>query len=106
MARYDDLNTNMIAYGTVLSIVVLVIVLQGTQALTYSMVHFEDVRKESKKSDTAAQVKSDQIATLNGYKRVLVLDEKSDTAGATKPALMIPIEQAKKLVIQEFSNKN
>ena len=106
MARYDDLNTNMIAYGTVLSIVVLVIVLQGTQALTYSRVHFEDARKESKKSDTAAQVKSDQIATLNGYKRVLVLDEKSDTAGATKPVLMIPIEQAKKLVIQDFSNKN
>ena len=44
MARYDDLNTNMIAYGTVLSIVVLVIVLQGAQALTYSMVHFEDIR--------------------------------------------------------------
>lgn len=105
MARYDDLNTNMIAYGTVLSIVVLVIVLQGAQALTYSMVHYEDVRKESKTSDTAAKVKSDQIATLNGYKKVAVADEKSDTAGATKNVLMIPIEEAKKLVIQDFSGK-
>ena len=105
MARYDDLNTNMIAYGTVLSIVVLVIVLQGAQALTYSMVHFEDIRKESKTSDTAAKVKSDQIATLNGYKKVAVADEKSDTAGATKYVLMIPIDEAKKLVIQDFSGK-
>jgi hypothetical protein len=103
MARYDDLNTNMIAYATVLSIVVLVIVLQGAQALTYSMVHYEDVRKESKKSDTAAQVKSDQIATLNGYKKVAVADEKSDVPGATKNVLMIPIEVAKKLVIQDLS---
>ena len=105
MARYDDLNTNMIAYGTVLSIVVLVIVLQGAQALTYSMVHFEDIRKESKTSDTAAKVKSDQIATLNGYKKVAVADEKSDTAGATKNVLMIPIDEAKKLVIQDFSGR-
>jgi uncharacterized ion transporter superfamily protein YfcC len=105
MARYDDLNTNMIAYGTVLSIVVLVIVLQGTQALTYSMVHYEDVRKDSKKSDAAAKVKSDQIATLDGYKRVAVADEKSDTPGATKSVLMIPIEEAKKLVLQDFSGK-
>jgi len=105
MARYDDLNTNMIAYGTVLSIVVLVIVLQGTQALTYSMVHYEDVRKDSKKSDTAAKVKSDQIATLDGYKRVVVADEKSDTPGATKNVLMIPIEEAKKLVLQDHSGK-
>ena len=98
MARYDDLNTNMIAYGTVLSIVVLVIVLQGTQALTYSMVHYEDVRKDSKKSDAAAKVKSDQIATLDGYKRVAVADEKSDTPGATKSVLRIPIEEAQKLI--------
>ena len=105
MARYDDLNTKMIAYGTVLSIVVLVIVLQGTQALTYSMVHYEDVRKDSKKSDAAAKVKSDQIATLDGYKRVVVADEKSDTPGATKNVLMIPIEEAKKLVLQDYSGK-
>jgi hypothetical protein len=69
------------------------------------MVHYEDVRKDSKKSDTAAKVKSDQIATLDGYRRVSVADEKSDTPGATKSVLMIPIEEAKKLVLQDFSGK-
>lgn len=103
MARYDDLNTNMIAYGAVLSIVVLVIILQGTQALTYSMVNYEESRKESKKSDSAEKAKSEQIASLSGYKRVLVPDLKSDTPGATKPVLMIPIDAAKKLTLEEMS---
>lgn len=105
MARYDNLNTNMIAYATVLSIVVLVIVLQGTQALTYSMVNYEDARKENRSSDTPGQVKSEQIATLNGYKKGQVLDEASATPGAMKDVLMIPIDEAKKLVIQEYSKK-
>jgi hypothetical protein len=105
MARYDDLNTNMIAYATVLSIVVLVIVLQGTQALTYSMVNYEDARKEKSASDTPGKLKSDQLAVLNGYKKGVVPDESATTAGAMKEVFMIPIEEAKKLVLQEFSNK-
>lgn len=105
MARYDDLNTNMIAYATVLSIVVLVIVLQGTQALTYSMVNYEDARKESRSSDTPGKVKSEQLAALSGYKKGSVPDESAATPGAMKEVFMIPIEEAKKLVIQEFSNK-
>jgi hypothetical protein len=36
---------------------------------------------------------------------VSVADEKSDTPGATKSVLMIPIEEAKKLVLQDFSGK-
>ena len=47
MARYDDLNTKMIAYAAVLSIVVLVIILQGTQALCYNMVNSVDSVKDS-----------------------------------------------------------
>jgi hypothetical protein len=104
MARYDDLNTTMIAYGTVLSIVVLVIVLQGTQALTYNMVNSEDSLKSRTATDTASVVKSEQIKALSGYKKAQVPDEASQTGG-TKEVLMIPIEDAKQIVLKEFSKK-
>jgi hypothetical protein len=105
MARYDDLNTKMIAYATVLSIVVLVVVLQGLQALTYFMVNGEDERKMSSKTDNAAVVKSEQIAALNGYKRAKVPDESAADPSATKEVLQIPISEAKQLVIKELSGK-
>ena len=38
MARYDDLNTKMIAYWAVLSIIILVVLLQLLQALCFNMV--------------------------------------------------------------------
>lgn len=105
MARYDDLNTKMIAYATVLSIVVLVIVLQGLQALTYSLVNSEDARKIGSKSDASAVAKSEQLASLDGYKKLNVPDETSATAGATKEIFQIPISEAKKLVLQELGKQ-
>jgi hypothetical protein len=105
MARYDDLNTKMIAYATVLSIVVLVIVLQGLQALTYALVNSEDERKMSSKTDAAAVAKGEQLASLDGYKKLNVPDEASAAAGASKEIFQIPVTEAKTLVLQELSKQ-
>jgi hypothetical protein len=108
MARYDDLNTKMIAYATVLSIVILVIVLQLTQALSYNMVNFESSIKEGNKSDRAYEAKREQLESLNGFNRVSVIDESAPPPGKgeempTKKVIRIPVEEAQKLILKEMA---
>ena len=98
----------MIAYAAVLSIVVLVIILQGTQALCYNMVNAETEKKQSIKSDHALAVKREQLDSLNGFKKVDVIDEsapepKKGEEPAKKKVIWIPIEQAQAKVIQELA---
>jgi hypothetical protein len=107
MARYDDLNTNMIAYAAVLSAVVLVVVLQGTQALSYNMMSAEDASKETKKSDHALDIKRGQLDSLTVYKKVAVIDEaapppKKGEEPAMKKVIQIPIAEAEKLILKEL----
>jgi acetolactate synthase regulatory subunit len=109
MARYDDLNTNMIAYAAVLSIVILVIVLQGTQALSYNMMNAADAAKENVKSDKSMETKREQLDSLNGLKRVSVIDEaapspKKGEAPAMKKVIQIPIQDAQKLILKELAS--
>jgi len=104
MARYDDLNTKMIGYATVLSIVVLVLVLQGLQGLTSSLVNSEDQRKMQSDDYPLAAVKREQMASLDGYKRVQVPDDASEDPNATKEMFHIPLSEAKKLVLQDLGN--
>jgi len=108
MARYDDLNTKGIAYAAVLSVVVLVVILQGTQALCYYMINNEDTLKGMKKSDSARDAKSEQLASLNGFKRVEVIDEsapppKKGEEPAMRKAIRIPVEEAQKIILKELS---
>ena len=107
MARYDDLNTKMITYATVLSVVILVIILQGTQALCYSMLNYENDRKDTKKVDAATVAKREQLQSLNGYERVEVLDEtappaKKGEAAVMKKVIHIPVGEAQKLILKEL----
>jgi len=110
MARYDDLNTKMIAYATVLSVVILVIVLQGTQALCYSMLNYERSRNDTKIIDGASKMKSEQIESLSGLaKRVEVIDEAAPPANrgelpAMKKVIRIPIDEARKLILKELGS--
>lgn len=108
MARYDDLNTKGIAYAAVLSVVVLVVILQGTQALCYYMINSEDAIKGMKKSDSARDAKSEQLMSLNGFKRVEVIDEsaplpKKGEEPAMRKAIRIPVEEAQKIILKELS---
>ena len=107
MARYDDLDTKMITYATVLSVVVLVIVLQGTQALCYSMLNYENARKDTKKLDAATVAKREQLQSLNGYERAEVLDEAAPPAkkgeeAVLKKVIRIPVGEAQKLILKEL----
>ena len=106
MARYDDLNTRMIAYATVLSVVILVIILQGTQALCYTMVNYERARKDTKIIDAASTIKGEQLDSLNGFKRVEVVDESAEVkkgeAQPMKKVIRIPVADAQKLILKEF----
>jgi hypothetical protein len=108
MARYDDLNTKMIAYAAVLSVVILVIILQLTQALCYNMVNSEDAKKESNKSDSAFVAKSEQLDSLNGFKRVSIIDESAEAPAkgqepAMKKVIQIPVGEAQKLILKEWA---
>jgi len=108
MARYDDLNTKMIAYATVLSVIILVIVLQGTQALCYSMSNYERARKDTKIIDAATIAKSEQLESLNGFKRVEIIDElaelpKKGEALAMKKVIYIPVAEAQKLILKDLA---
>ena len=107
MARYDDLNTRMIAYATVLSVVILVIILQGTQALCYTMVNYERARKDTKIIDAATTIKGEQLDSLNGFKRVEVVDESAEVkkgeAQPMKKVIRIPVADAQKLILKELS---
>lgn len=110
MARYDDLNTKMIAYAAVLSVVILVIVLQLTQALSYNMVNFETSVKEANKSDRAYEAKREQLDSLNGFDRVSVIDESAPPPGKgeempTKEVIRIPVEEAQTIILKELSNQ-
>ncbi len=107
MARYDDLNTKGIAYAAVLSVVILVVILQGTQALCYYMVNSEDARKDMKKSDYAREVKREQLSSLDGVSTVRVIDEaapppKKGEEAQTREAIRISIDEAQKIIIREL----
>lgn len=45
MARYDDLKTGTIAYATFISAVLLLVIVLLLQALTFSWIEGEEVRK-------------------------------------------------------------
>ncbi len=107
MARYDDLNTKGIAYTTVLSVVILVIILQGTQALCYNMLNYEDTRKDTKQMDAATVTKREQLQSLDGYQRVEVIDEtappaKKGEATVMKKVIQIPVIDAQRLILEEL----
>ena len=111
MARYDDLDTKGIAYTTVLSLIILVIILQGTQALCYNMLNYENYRKDTKQIDEATVTKSEQLMSLNGYKRVEVVDEtapppKKGESPLMKKVIHIPVIDAQKLILKELGAAN
>ena len=111
MARYDDLNTKGIAYTTVLSVVILIIILQGTQALCYNMLNYENFRKDTKQVDAATVTKSEQLLSLYGYKSVEVIDEtaplaKKGESPVMKKVIQIPLIEAQKLILKELGVEN
>ena len=106
MARYDDLDVKFIAFATVISCLLLVAILQGTQALCYAMVNAEQEKKlEMSEYTSSKAVISEQLQSLTGYQKVPVppaigSDGKPVASGPTS-RLQIPLERATELLLQE-----
>lgn len=110
MARYDDLNTKMIAYWAILSIIILVILLQLLQALCYNMVSMTENREGRIGTEVEKPTiyVSEQLKTLSGYKKERIVDEKAPPPEkgqepATKDVIHIPIDRATEIILKEFS---
>lgn len=110
MARYDDLNTKMIAYWAVMSIIILVVLLQLLQALCYNMVSWTDQRpgRVGSELNIPAQAKSEQLDSLNGYKKERIIDETAPPPEkgkdpAKKDVIYIPIQRAEEIILKELS---
>ncbi|MDZ4847736.1 MAG: hypothetical protein SGI77_00440 [Pirellulaceae bacterium] len=106
MARYDDLDTKFIAFATLISCLLLVAVLQGTQALCYNMTNVEEARKlDASEYHSSTAVLTEQRKSLNVYEKVAVppalgSDGKPVVGGPTS-RLQIPLERATELLLQE-----
>jgi Tfp pilus assembly protein PilV len=105
VARYDDLNTNSIAYAVVVSSLVLLVAVLGMQALSYSLESYEQSRKmQTTEYTRAKRTLSEQAASLSGY----YLEQTFESEGADRPEelvgerIQIPIDRAKELILKEL----
>jgi len=110
MARYDDLPAGKIAYATVISVLILIAIIQGTQALCYNMVNTAQEQKLAGSEYTSSKaVIGEQLKSLNGYTRVAVPPEMGadgkPTGAAPKTMLRIPVDRAIDLILQESKGK-
>lgn len=110
MARYDDLNTKMIAYWAVLSIIVLIVLLQLLQALCYNMVTWTEQRpgRVGTEVDKPSLVKSEQLDSLSGYRKEKIIDESAPAPEkgkepAKKDVIYIPIDRAQEIILKELA---
>jgi len=110
MARYDDLNTKMIAYWAILSIIILIVLLQLLQALCYNMVTWTDEKagRVGSELDKPAIAQREQLDSLSGYKKERVIDESAPPPEkgkepAKKDVIYIPIDRAQEIILKEFA---
>ena len=101
MARYDDINARMVLYATALSCILLFVIIQAGQAMTYYWSYrIEDSALERSEYETSKQAIREQQGTVSGYKWV---NEPPAAEGqeAVK-RLNIPLDRAKDAVLQEL----
>lgn len=109
MARYDDLNTKMIAYWAILSIIILIVLLQLLQALCYNMVTWTDEKagRVGTELDKPAIAQREQLDSLSGYKKERVIDESASPEKGEEPVkkdvIYIPIDRAQEIILKELA---
>ncbi len=107
MARYDDLNTKTIAYATIFSAWLLVLVIFLVQGLSYYWESAEEARKRDRSEyTTSKRVLEQQRDSLNRYEWVaLPVQEVPEGEPVPEPQkrLQISIERAKELILKELS---
>lgn len=115
MARYDDLNTSMIGYSTLLSSILLLAIILGVQALSYNWQNAEDERKLMQQEyRSSSAVLKQQYESLNGYQLVKEPLIEEPTPGSTpdptaEPKMVdriqIPITEAMKIVVESAKSE-
>ncbi len=107
MARYDDLNTRSIAYATLVSTIVLLIVVLLVQALTFNWLGSEEQRKLTATHYHSADKEiARQKQKLESYGPAEALpkpegQQAEPAAEAKKDRYKIPLKQAQVLIMQE-----
>lgn len=114
MARYDDLNTTGIAYGTLVSCLLLMILILLFRSLCYYLVEAEDARKLADAHYVEADsMISQQRARFENYEKVdvEVMVKESDEPDAkmvseTVEQQHIPLDKARDLILKELAGKS
>jgi hypothetical protein len=110
MARYDDLDTGAIAYGSFLSCIVLLLIILLVRALCFYLVEGESDRKLADSHYVSAdQEISEQKAQISGYAieevEVAATGGGEDSDLLVEERIRIPVEQAKDLLLKESAEK-
>jgi hypothetical protein len=107
MARYDDLKTGPIAYAALVSTILLLVIILLVRALCYSWIEAEDAKKLAEAHYFAADVEvSRQKEQISSYRKEIVPatspTENEDVQPAEEERLVIPVERAKELLLQDL----
>ncbi len=105
MARYDDLNTSVIGYATILSALLLVVIIVGVEALCYHWENVEEKNKEKYEYVTSTQVLDQQKKSLSQYEWVKVPAPEPEKGKEKEPdgkRLQIPLERAQEIILSEL----
>ncbi len=114
MARYDDLNTNAIAYTTFVSAIILLLLILLGRALCYTWIEAEDEHKLADAHYVSSdQEISEQKQVLTGYKKVQVelppapgeTDPQAEPQVLTEERVHIPIQRAESLLLEELASE-
>ncbi len=105
MARYDDLNTSIIGYATILSALLLVVIIFGVEALCYHWENVEQAKKDKYEYTSSLEILDQQKKSLTGYGWVTVPAPEPEKGKEKEPdgqRLQIPLETAEKLILKEL----
>lgn len=109
MARYDDLNTSIIAYSAILSSFVLLAIILAVLALSYGMESAQlRAKTENAEYVDAEAVQREQRESINGsiqWVQVPAINPEGEGADAEPTKrLQIPIDRAIELTIKKFGD--
>ena len=100
MARYDDINARMVLYVTAFSCILLFVIIQAGQALTYYWSYaVEEKVLAASEYESSRHAIREQQASVSGYRWVTV--PPAEEGGEPQKKLQIPLERAREVILQE-----
>jgi hypothetical protein len=104
MARYDDLDTKTIAIAAIVSSIVLVVLILGGRALSYTWQSYaEELRTEKARYTTSDEAIAAQKAVLQTSGKVQDPPLQEGTEPVTR--LVVPVSAAQELISKELGTQ-